>query len=573
MSKPPSTKIGLECLQIEKREECIEILNAAGYKKVMSSSLDYFDRIVGGMVWCLVRCNISVDLNLLYEENCSIGHRISTTEVIVRALLGLNCPYRIEPHQIQGLDYVSIFPIIQWLVKVSEEMSKKDKLENTAQWYANIVEYYNNQINEDLQAKKKEFMEFLDKQVSEDKTFTKRNMKRTEISRPMNLEIDARTTFAEYVQAVKDVVQKKTSESIKEFKANEATAALEACSSEKVRYAVGRWIKENLDSAKIEEIYQAEMSNDKEGRERYEEVINNINEELRRLTKMIEFDAFQYAQAQVEYISLEKQWSHVHELVKGYSTDDNQKLNDLVKRYNEVKKHSKTVCSELCRDIGQVDEKLRAARLNIDEHGTLGKYEVKTREVVDKLCDEKTERRQLAVNLAVMQRKIDESLTATVETQFHKRVMERAEDNFDVGIPVITLNTQLKTMVMQHNTAVDILHYTTKILSYANRLEEEELPKPLFKKTCEEYRIAFMAYMTDVKAQLSEFHMKAKYTQESLWEEKQKVARKRVDLRDKLREMNTRAEYIEKILKTNDYIHQYQQLLERVLTLVEPAEE
>ena len=29
----------------------------------------------------------------------------------------MKCPFRIEPHQIQGLDYIHIFPVIQWLVK------------------------------------------------------------------------------------------------------------------------------------------------------------------------------------------------------------------------------------------------------------------------------------------------------------------------------------------------------------------------------------------------------------------------------------------------------------------------
>lgn len=37
----------------------------------------------------------------------------------------MNCPYRIEPHQIQGLDCIHIFPVIQWLVKRSMEMRQE----------------------------------------------------------------------------------------------------------------------------------------------------------------------------------------------------------------------------------------------------------------------------------------------------------------------------------------------------------------------------------------------------------------------------------------------------------------
>lgn len=49
----------------------------------------------------------------------------SLTEKIVAMLPKMNCPYRIEPHQIQGLDCIHIFPVIQWLVKRSMEMRQE----------------------------------------------------------------------------------------------------------------------------------------------------------------------------------------------------------------------------------------------------------------------------------------------------------------------------------------------------------------------------------------------------------------------------------------------------------------
>lgn len=45
----------------------------------------------------------------------------SLTEKIVVVLPRVGCPYFLEPHQIQGLDYINIFPVIQWLVKRSVE--------------------------------------------------------------------------------------------------------------------------------------------------------------------------------------------------------------------------------------------------------------------------------------------------------------------------------------------------------------------------------------------------------------------------------------------------------------------
>lgn len=49
----------------------------------------------------------------------------SLTEKIVAMLPRMNCPYRIEPHQIQGLDCIHIFPVVQWLVKRSMEMRQE----------------------------------------------------------------------------------------------------------------------------------------------------------------------------------------------------------------------------------------------------------------------------------------------------------------------------------------------------------------------------------------------------------------------------------------------------------------
>ncbi|XP_020293006.1 coiled-coil domain-containing protein 93 isoform X2 [Pseudomyrmex gracilis] len=77
------------------------------------------------MTWCIESCNFDVDVDLLFQENLTIGQKIYLTEKIVAMLPKMNCPYRIEPHQIQGLDCIHIFPVIQWLVKRSMEMRQE----------------------------------------------------------------------------------------------------------------------------------------------------------------------------------------------------------------------------------------------------------------------------------------------------------------------------------------------------------------------------------------------------------------------------------------------------------------
>lgn len=46
----------------------------------------------------------------------------------------MKCPYIIEPHQIQGLDFINIYPLIQWLIKYSSEFRevKEDELRKFA---------------------------------------------------------------------------------------------------------------------------------------------------------------------------------------------------------------------------------------------------------------------------------------------------------------------------------------------------------------------------------------------------------------------------------------------------------
>lgn len=65
----------------------------------------------------------------------------SLTEKIVNVLPKMKCPYLIEPHQIQGLDYIQVFPLIQWLVKRSVEnrAEKSEKLKTFA-----VGQFHNN---------------------------------------------------------------------------------------------------------------------------------------------------------------------------------------------------------------------------------------------------------------------------------------------------------------------------------------------------------------------------------------------------------------------------------------------
>jgi hypothetical protein len=104
-----------------KLQEIVDLLVAAGYFRARIKGLSSFDKVVGGMTWCIETCNFDVDVDLLFQENLTIGQKIALTEKIVAVLPEMKCPHHVEPHQIQGLDFIHIFPVIQWLVKRSVE--------------------------------------------------------------------------------------------------------------------------------------------------------------------------------------------------------------------------------------------------------------------------------------------------------------------------------------------------------------------------------------------------------------------------------------------------------------------
>ncbi|KAI2809206.1 hypothetical protein RDWZM_003452 [Blomia tropicalis] len=131
--------------QIAKMGEISELLVAGGYFRARIKGLHNFDKIIGGMCWAIQMCNVDLDIDIFYQESLSIGQKISLTEKIVRVLQKMKCPFKLEPHQIQGLDCIHIFPVIQWLVKKSFETRQQtsEYLRTYAIWQFNRC--YNHQ--------------------------------------------------------------------------------------------------------------------------------------------------------------------------------------------------------------------------------------------------------------------------------------------------------------------------------------------------------------------------------------------------------------------------------------------
>lgn len=62
--------------QLVKWHEISDALVGAGYYRAQLQGISAFDKIVGGLSWCIELCDIDVDINLLFEENLTIGKKM-----------------------------------------------------------------------------------------------------------------------------------------------------------------------------------------------------------------------------------------------------------------------------------------------------------------------------------------------------------------------------------------------------------------------------------------------------------------------------------------------------------------
>ena len=111
----PSATTQEEDTTQEISEQINNMLLAAGYFKARLQNIKPFDKILGGLAWSISAANTEV--NIEFNEDMTMGQKIKSGEKVVASLQAMGCPHSLVPHQIQGLDFTKIFPVIQWLVK------------------------------------------------------------------------------------------------------------------------------------------------------------------------------------------------------------------------------------------------------------------------------------------------------------------------------------------------------------------------------------------------------------------------------------------------------------------------
>ena len=85
--------------------------------EIMLSILIKTKQIRGGLCWCIAASGKGVDASILFNENIQIGKKLKLAEKVCKVLIKMKCKAELLPHQIQGLDFGKLYPVIKWLVQ------------------------------------------------------------------------------------------------------------------------------------------------------------------------------------------------------------------------------------------------------------------------------------------------------------------------------------------------------------------------------------------------------------------------------------------------------------------------
>lgn len=132
--------------RIDLYNKIVELLITAGYFRARISTLEPFDKILGGMAWTLTGCFYDIDID--FKDEMNLTEKIRVSEKITAGLKAINYPNVLNPIQIQGLDLKPIYECLQWLVKrLLETRDERNALNK--KFSINFVETKTNPPNEE----------------------------------------------------------------------------------------------------------------------------------------------------------------------------------------------------------------------------------------------------------------------------------------------------------------------------------------------------------------------------------------------------------------------------------------
>uniref|UniRef100_A0A667Z966 Coiled-coil domain-containing protein 93 n=1 Tax=Myripristis murdjan TaxID=586833 RepID=A0A667Z966_9TELE len=450
-------------LEVETREdeeqsvklaEILELLLAAGYFRARIKGLSPFDKVVGGMTWCITTCNFDIDVDLLFQENSTIGQKIALTEKIVSVLPKMKCPHRLEPHQIQGLDFIHIFPVIQWLVKRAIET--REEMGDYVRAYSISQFQKTHSFPEDeefLQRKDKAVKAVLD--VSDVYKPQRKYRRQADAGELLDEESRVHSTLLEYehfflTEITNEYLFYLLQLRIKTLMTNMAAMATEE--GKLTASAVGQIV--GLQSEEIKQIAseyaekQSELSSD-ERSERYgplqqhRRTVASLNKQIQHKTKQLEEVSTPLFP---NHTKLEKELKSLEEVETQADSSLLEKLRALVAMNENLKQQEQEFRTHCREEMARLQQNIEDLKM---ESG-------------DNTEEEKARRNR---EIAILQRKIDEVPSRAELTQYQKRFIELYSQ-------VSATHKETKQFFTLYNTLDDKKVYLEKEVNLLNSIHD-----------------------------------------------------------------------------------------------------
>ena len=458
-----------------------------------------FDKIVGGLVWCLETCTYDVDVDLLFNEDLNIGKKIGLTEKIVTVLQTMKCPHKIEPHQIQGLDFINIFPVVQWLVK--NAMETRDAMGDMVRKYA-VSQYYRSfpDSEEDHAAIQKEGLQSIRDGFEPKRKY--RQQHKVEIDREGKVEL----TLMEYgkvnlksgsssdgydskstSKATKDNLEDKN-ESDK-YKQMLQGMSEEKSNSSKLNIKAIRNVMDSNDLAKASEQYELlqeklkaerQLENSPEGLRKAIQVLENRKKALNSRTQnnRLEIEKMKTDETMIsknkeleglqnKLDELEKEKSSIqledgdHERLKKLQSLMN-KNESLKKKESEFRKSCKEKMEKMIGENDRIKNQIDSLKAGNTETISNNTLTAAHKEKMERLREELAHKSKIVSDL---ERKLDQIPSAYELAQYQRRFVEL--DN-----QVSAEFSETQKFVILYNTLVDQKSFIEREISYLESVLE-----------------------------------------------------------------------------------------------------
>ncbi|OQR82872.1 hypothetical protein ACHHYP_15379 [Achlya hypogyna] len=109
-------------------QECVDMLVAHGYPRASVAEIPIYERVVGGLVFCLQSEELtSVDCDILFRPVASVKERVRVAEAICHSfntalhsytqLTNAKSTLNLSVHELQGANYSKLRQVVAWLVQ------------------------------------------------------------------------------------------------------------------------------------------------------------------------------------------------------------------------------------------------------------------------------------------------------------------------------------------------------------------------------------------------------------------------------------------------------------------------